>query len=310
LEAAFAGGDAAPGDQITFARVRIRIDTAVAGDYTVTHPYGTKVFTGVPVGTRAINDTSDVGVGAAGSFTGALSGAIGPFLKQAVPAPPAGTLGDAATLATVINGPNGNSFTVTGPGVNATTNQFITGAELFNGTPFKVVRTTFTRGVGGNFMEVFANVPTPLPAGLAVRAVLAPGFNQPLTRVGSNFFGRFPFTNAFPPAGPIQLTVRANSTGVAQTNTLSPLVDVITINQATYSVGTGTLTIAATSTDAQAQLKATGWVGAPAGGAPLVGPAGQLTTIVLPVPPPNPPATITVKSALGGTEAVKTVILP
>ena len=98
LECAFTTGDAVPGEQITFARIRIRIDTPVAGTYTVFYPYGTKTFAGVPAGLRGINDTFDIGIGAPGDFTGALGGQIGPFLRQVTGAPP-GYLGDGATLA-------------------------------------------------------------------------------------------------------------------------------------------------------------------------------------------------------------------
>lgn len=46
LEAAFSGGDPLEGDQISFARIRIRIriDVPVAGTYVITHPYGVEVF--------------------------------------------------------------------------------------------------------------------------------------------------------------------------------------------------------------------------------------------------------------------------
>jgi hypothetical protein len=81
IEAAFAGGDVVAGDQISFARVRIRVDTPVAGDYRVTHPYGVRIFRDVGVGTRAINFTEDIGLGAPGNFRGALEGRIGPFLR-------------------------------------------------------------------------------------------------------------------------------------------------------------------------------------------------------------------------------------
>ena len=42
LEAAFGGGDPAENDQISFARVRIRVDVPVAGTYVVTHPTASK----------------------------------------------------------------------------------------------------------------------------------------------------------------------------------------------------------------------------------------------------------------------------
>jgi len=80
VEAAFALGPAAEGDQIAFARIRIRIDAPVDGTYTVTYPYGQEVFPNISAGGSAVFYTSDVGIGAAGDFTGALHGAIGPFL--------------------------------------------------------------------------------------------------------------------------------------------------------------------------------------------------------------------------------------
>jgi hypothetical protein len=313
LEAAFATGDAAPGEQIVFARIRIRIDTDIAGPYTVYHPYGVNTFTvdQANTGTRAINSTVDVGIGAQGVFTGALKGDIGPFLRQ-VNGAPAGYLGD-GTFGPVTGSPvpsllhpSGfqNFFRVEGPPGFATlhtTDIAVTG-KLFTGVPFTISRTTFTRAAN-NFAEVFVNLTTPIPAGVAFTANLPGQAPQPLSRVGANVFGRFQFPNALP----AQVTVTGTATGKTPTSQQSNLVDVIIINQATYSVANRTLTIAATSTDSLAALRGFGWVGATAAGQQLAGPAGQLGVF-------NnvnvAPETITVKSALGGSESVKTVILP
>jgi hypothetical protein len=58
------GGPEAPvdGQQISFARVRVRVDTPVAGNYTVTYPYGTLEFV-VAEGEEdaGINYTADIG---------------------------------------------------------------------------------------------------------------------------------------------------------------------------------------------------------------------------------------------------------
>ena len=67
LEAAFGGGDPAPNDQISFARIRIRMDAPVAGTYTITHPYGVDVFQVDTPGTKAINMTRDIGIGSRAS---------------------------------------------------------------------------------------------------------------------------------------------------------------------------------------------------------------------------------------------------
>ena len=83
LEAAFGGGAVAVGDQVTFGRIRVVVDAPVDGTYTVTHPYGVKVFPDVVAGRRAITFTDDIGIGAPGDFTGALKSGVGPFLQAA-----------------------------------------------------------------------------------------------------------------------------------------------------------------------------------------------------------------------------------
>jgi len=85
LEAAFGGaGSAANGQQIAFGRVRIRVDTPLAGTYRITYPYGQRVFTDVPADTNGINVTFDIGainqLDTAAGFSGALAAEIGPFL--------------------------------------------------------------------------------------------------------------------------------------------------------------------------------------------------------------------------------------
>ena len=40
VEAAFGGDVPLDGDQVSFGRIRIRVDVPVAGTYTITHPYG------------------------------------------------------------------------------------------------------------------------------------------------------------------------------------------------------------------------------------------------------------------------------
>jgi hypothetical protein len=86
IEGTFGGAEApVDGQQISFARVRVRVDTPVAGTYTVTYPYGTLEFEVAP-GEEAdgINYTADIGAAnfldPAAGFRGALFGSIGPFL--------------------------------------------------------------------------------------------------------------------------------------------------------------------------------------------------------------------------------------
>ncbi|HEX8163691.1 MAG TPA: chitobiase/beta-hexosaminidase C-terminal domain-containing protein [Pyrinomonadaceae bacterium] len=93
------------GDQISFGRIRIRIDNLVQGaTYRIVHPYGVDVFDNVSSGSRGINYTEDIGIG---DFPkGFLNSRIKPFLTwdtYGIPAanipagdsaPPAGFVGD------------------------------------------------------------------------------------------------------------------------------------------------------------------------------------------------------------------------
>lgn len=87
IEGTFGGSEAAiDGQQISFGRTRIRVDTPVAGTYTVTHPYGVQVFV-VTDPAEGINYTADIGAAnfldPANGFLGTLSAPIGPFLTWA-----------------------------------------------------------------------------------------------------------------------------------------------------------------------------------------------------------------------------------
>src|SRR5438874_2108778 len=130
------GGPAAavvPGDQVTFSRVRFRIDTPAAGDYTITHPFGVHVLHAAGPGRRSINFTDDCLLSVpptcgAASPTGfnAFTTPLAPFSwisnwlqwDAAAPAPPAGFIGDPAVLHTITGSPCGtNFFRVEGPGL-------------------------------------------------------------------------------------------------------------------------------------------------------------------------------------------------
>ncbi|MBE0627290.1 MAG: cadherin-like domain-containing protein [Burkholderiales bacterium] len=82
-EAAFANGPAVPGDQVTFARIRVSLSPLPAsGTYRFIHPYGEEVIEGV-AGDR-IFFTDDVGVGCSGLFNCALKSRLGPFLMPSI----------------------------------------------------------------------------------------------------------------------------------------------------------------------------------------------------------------------------------
>lgn len=80
MESAFATGTAAPGAQITFARIRlVYTPVPVTGTYRFIHPFGEDLIFAEAGG--RIFYTDDVGVGCApGSFDCALNSRLGPFL--------------------------------------------------------------------------------------------------------------------------------------------------------------------------------------------------------------------------------------
>ncbi|MEA2268541.1 MAG: hypothetical protein QOC64_1151, partial [Solirubrobacteraceae bacterium] len=80
-EAAFANDAVAAGDQITFGRIRVRLDGVEAGrPYTVTHPYGTERITADRRGRARMTD--DVGCEATPcDVRAALATRVGPFLR-------------------------------------------------------------------------------------------------------------------------------------------------------------------------------------------------------------------------------------
>jgi hypothetical protein len=77
VEAAFANGVPAAGQQITFARVRFTISAPVSGTYRITHPFGQAVFPGVTAGPAAIRVQEDIGQGAPGGPFGLIDTPVG-----------------------------------------------------------------------------------------------------------------------------------------------------------------------------------------------------------------------------------------
>jgi len=136
VEAAFANDVVAAGDQVSFARIRIRVDNLLRGrTYNVTTPFGEFSFVAQNVGQRGINFTRDIGL-APGNFSGALNGGIGPFLRwdsglPILDAQGREYIGDPNILHTVTGSPTGQNLfriqgpSVGGPGVNSiSTNLF------------------------------------------------------------------------------------------------------------------------------------------------------------------------------------------
>lgn len=190
LEAAFAGdGSVKDGNQMVFARVRIRIDVLSPGTYTVTHPYGTHTFVvtqeefNTTGGKRAINFTEDIGgfspfqldpdfalVEPFLMFDRALHGKIGPNLLTwpGFESDPALLIngvryvGNPGLDHVVTPGPNGDFFRVEGPGGTFTTNLWAVSGKLYDPATFRVAPPPPNAPVAVNdtFDNVIINTPT------------------------------------------------------------------------------------------------------------------------------------------------------
>ncbi|MFA5111874.1 MAG: hypothetical protein WC443_10745 [Desulfobaccales bacterium] len=307
LEAAFAAGPAADGDQFVFQRTRIRIDTPVAGTYKVIHPYGTATFPNVPAGRRAINSTEDIG-GITPAFDRALTGPLGPFLVAVNPAPTAGWVGDGGATSTVTGSPTGfnkvriegpPNSNLGGPGINfIETDQFTVSGHIFPGTvptPLLVDRATYSRTADGIAVDVFATSTPNARVEVFVSPARPP---VPMTGDGSGrFFARVNFPPTFTLPGFVRVV--ANRGAPTATSINRNLVDFISVTDARYTVSTQTMAINGASSDAVTLpvLTVTGF-------GDLVGGALNVTPMLA------PPAEVTVTSTKGGSDTVPLAIVP
>lgn len=144
-EATFGGptGTATAGEQIAFGRVRVRLDGVKPNaSYTVTQPYGTDTYVADDGGRVFV--TEDLGCfDLPCDFTKASDSSLTSYLRWAPTggAAPAGYVGDPGVTHEIAPGPNGNSFSVTGPGLGGgtgvgtiSTDQFAVQGKLWNPT--------------------------------------------------------------------------------------------------------------------------------------------------------------------------------
>ena len=323
IEAAFASGLPADGDQQSFARIRMRVNIPVAGTYTITHPYGVETVNVTTPGRRAINITKDVGIGAPGDFTGAVNGAIGPFLRS-VNGPYTEVNPDNGAVETFVGDPtlteavtgspfNTNFVRIQGPAGTIQTTLFnLAGKVLDNRaqTPVEVNRATYRRTTSGTGnstrVEVFAgsNNGSTLCFRETLALVVGPPASPCQTSLtGDNtglFFGQHLVTGTLPRVVVVTATNPAGTT--RPTAVSSKLTDLVKIQTARYSWSNHSLLIEATSSDEVAvpDMVAQGY-----GRLSKSGTLQKLTVADL----TQPPATVTVKSAAGGSDTEAVVVV-
>jgi len=321
IEAAFAAENPVDGDQQSFARIRIRVNVPVAGTYTITHPYGVETVNVTTPGRRAINITKDVGIGAPGNFSGALDGAIGPFLRS-INGPYTEVNPDTGGIETFVGDPNlteavtGSPFNtnflrIDGPSGAGSiqTNLFTVAGKVLDNrqqTQVAIDRATYRRTSAGVRAEVFAKADSSSTLCFRETLALLPG--PPPTPcqtslLGDNnglFFGQRLGTGTLPSVVVVTATNPAGTT--RPTAVSAKLTDVVKIQTARYSWANHSLLIEATSTDEVAvpDMVAQGY-----GRLSKTGTLQKITVADL----TQPPATVTVKSAAGGSDTEPVVVV-
>ena len=283
LEAGFGGGTAVVGDQIVFARVRIRADLPEPGTYTFTHPWGTYSETlDAVTGKRDVNVTDDFGL-AVLDFATVLGGRIGPFLRAAAvaggPALPPVTLNGAqflsdGTLQPVTGSPFNTNFLMvcgtrpdgtpialgtTASGANPScirTDLFALAGRVHDsatdpiGSPLAIQAATYSRDAAGTHVNVGAQVARVLTTQPTPLLTAASNQTPPVRLNGPDALNRY-FAQGFTdPSGalPGQIIV-TNSGDNPPTSVTSATRDVVTVVSASYNASTQTLTAVATSSD-------------------------------------------------------------
>ena len=321
IEAAFSSGNPVDGDQIAFARIRIRVNVPVAGTYTITHPYGVETVNVTTPGRRAINITKDIGIGAPGNFSGALTGAIGPFLRS-VNGPYTEVNPDSGGVETFVGDPNlteavtGSPFDtnfvrIVGPSAAGTiqTSLFTVAGKVLDNrqqTAVELDRATYRRTSAGVRAEVFAKADSSSTLCFRETVALLPG--PPPTPcqtslTGDNtglFFGQRLGNGTLPSVVVVTATNPAGTT--RPTSVSSKLTDVVKVQTARYNWSNKTLLIEATSTDEVAipDMVAQGY-----GRLSKSGTLQRITVADL----TQPPASVTVKSAAGGSDTEPVVVI-
>ncbi|WP_242208695.1 MULTISPECIES: Ig-like domain-containing protein [unclassified Pseudomonas] len=321
IEAAFSSDNPVDGDQIAFARIRIRVNVPVAGTYTITHPYGVETVNVTTPGRRAINITKDIGIGAPGNFSGALTGAIGPFLRS-VNGPYTEVNPDSGGVETFVGDPNlteavtGSPFDtnfvrIVGPSAAGTiqTSLFTVAGKVLDNrqqTAVELDRATYRRTSAGVRAEVFAKADSSSTLCFRETVALLPG--PPPTPcqtslTGDNtglFFGQRLGNGTLPSVVVVTATNPAGTT--RPTSVSSKLTDVVKVQTARYNWANKTLLIEATSTDEVAipDMVAQGY-----GRLSKTGTLQRITVADL----TQPPASVTVKSAAGGSDTEPVVVV-
>jgi len=328
LEASYANLTPTEGQQVVFARIRIKAPVKVAGTYTLTHPWGSETINVTAADINSTNKgiffTKDFGLNTGWNPAGAGWSPVAPpggfysvlqpgntmstFLRALSPAPPAGWIGDGVTLSTVTGSPTGyNTVRLQGPDANldgkghnfVETSLWVVSGHIPASTavplPLKVDRATSSNLGGTPNIDLFLT--SKQGATVTVSAGGATLFSGAVTDPSGKFYQSFPGA-----ATSITVAVTSADPGFTPSTRTVPVVEYVNITSAAYSVAGNSLTVTATSGAAGATLTVTGFGDMTlAAGTYTLGPVTLASTL---------PPSITVNSSAGGTDATPVMITP
>jgi hypothetical protein len=324
IEAAFTAENPVDGDQASFARIRLRINVPVAGTYTITHPYGVETVNVTTPGRRAINITRDIGIGAPGNFSGALNGEVGPFLRSVNGPytevnPDTGAIetfvGDPNLTEAVTGSPNNTNFLrVQGPPGTIQTTLFTVSGKVLDSraqTLAEIGRATYRRtstgpGTSSTRVEVFGKSANNSSLCFRETVALVPGPPPSpclTSMLGDNtgqFFGHRLTGSTVPPV--VVLTATDPTGTTRPTAVSSKVTDVVKVQTARYNWSDHSLLIEAISSD---EVVVPDMVAQGYGRLTKSGTLQRLTVADL----PQPPASVTIKSASGGSDVEPVVVV-
>jgi hypothetical protein len=339
LEASYVSGIPTDGDQMVFARIRINAAVQNAGTYTFFHPWGSETITVTQAditNKTGLRFTKDIGLtpgwvsNGAGGWTQVAAplgfysvlqagNTMSTFLRAVAPAPPAGWIGDGVTEATFTGSPIAyNKIRLQGPAgidldgrgnnfVEATT-MVISGhipTTLTAPLPLSLDRVTCSFIGTTEHINVFLTTAAGATVSIADAATGAILYSGNVTSPSGKFFADFLGTST-------AVKVSVSAPGFTTTTATANVLDYINITSCNYSLGTGTLTVTATSSDfftaaQKGRLAASLTV---AGFGPMtVDATGTYTLGPVALTAPLPP-TITVNSSVGGSDTTSVAIAP
>jgi hypothetical protein len=325
VEAAFAGGPAKAGDQVSFGRIRVRAGGLVDNaEYKITHPYGVDLAVAEVGAVKGVNTTEDIGsLTPDGVFDQTLGSRPAPFLKWTGTDAPPGYLGDPSVEHTVTGSPYGtNFFRIEGPAGSFTgstqlcadprlgnsltatddciqSNDFAVQGKIATRMGVQATTAYYANSGTGHMMDIFAK--SEPGQNIVIKGT---GVSQTKMREDAKSPGRYysrVFADGAPPSD-LSVTNLTDTPDTVDHIELSMFGDKVHIDSAIYSNDTRTLTVTAGSGDPAAALALDGFAGATT----TTNAAGATvwTVPALDVPP----ADVMVTSNQGGVDTEDVVI--